>query len=107
MDYLNYFGVEGLLSLAVDGLAFVVFVGIYLLTRKSEVGHWTKYFHYSMGFMALSYLLPFFVGWSSAFGIGSLPEKYYGVVYLLSYSIPLVLAVVCFIATYKVGRQSA
>lgn len=107
MDYLNYFGVEEFLSSAVDGLAFVVFVAIYLLTRKSEVGHWRKYFRYSMGFMALSYLLPFVLGWSSAFGLGNAPEQYCGVAYLLSYSIPLVLAVLCFIATYKVGGQGA
>ena len=74
MDYMNYFGIEEFLSSAVDALVFVVFAGIYMLTRKSVAGHWTKYFHYSMGFMALTYLLPFVLVWSSTFGLGDLSE---------------------------------
>ncbi len=107
MEYLNYFGFEDALRGLLDFIAFLAFVGLYLVTRGAPIKSWKKYFNYSMALMSLTYLLPFTLGWLSFFLLGDLSERYYGLIHLVSYSVPTLLALVCFMFAYKAGFKNA
>jgi len=101
MNFLNYFGFEEYLSGLTGFMAFLVFLGLYLVTRNAIIRSWLKYFHFAMGFMALTYFLPFSLGLLSVIILEGLSDKYFGIVYIASFSIPLLLALICLIMVYK------
>ena len=107
MDYLNYFGFEDVVGVVIDSLVFLVVISIYVLTRKSPINSWLKYFNYSMGMLSLSYLLPVMVFMSSFFVFEDMSEKYSGVITLITYYIPLFLAGLCFVGVYKNRQKNA
>lgn len=107
MNYLNYFVFEDVLSGILELIAFMAFVMLYFATRGAPLKSWKKYFNYSMGLMALTYFLPFSLGWLSFFLLEDLSEKYYGVIHMAGYYVPMLLALACFISAYRIGFKNA
>lgn len=107
MDYLNYFGFEETLSGVLELFVFFAFLMLYLATRGARVESWKKYFNYSMGLISLTYLLPFSLGVLSVFWPEDFSEKYFGIIHIASYSVPTLLALVCFIFIYKEGFKNS
>ena len=107
MDYLNYFGFEETLGTIIESMVFVVFVSLFIITRKSKRNSWLRYFHYAMGFMSLTYVLPLLFTALSFVVLEDLAERYVGLIALVCFSIPTVLACFCLIMVYRKRHENA
>ena len=96
-----YFGYEETLLTIIETIVFSVFFCLFVLTRKITTPGWVRYFHYAMGFMSLTYLLPLIFVALSFFVLEDLSGQYAGVISFICYTLPTVLACLCWVMVYR------